>query len=173
MPLPAGLLERVERYFAVAPLPEARIESAGGLDVPIGSPTWPYPARPRPGEPVSADDVRAAVALQEAAGLPVAVEWVCEDAPTVEAAVRAVGLTVGSSPLLVAADPVELLLPLGVRLYLVGADDPDLPRYEQLASIAFANPGPRSEAGGPRSAWPSGRPAPRCCASASPPAARS
>ena len=82
---PAGLLERVERYFAAAPLPDARIESAGGLDVPVGSPTWPYPARPRPGEPVTADDVRAAVALQEAAGLPVAVEWVCEDAPTVEA----------------------------------------------------------------------------------------
>ncbi|SDL80172.1 Acetyltransferase (GNAT) domain-containing protein [Geodermatophilus siccatus] len=148
MSLPPGLLERVEQYFAAAPLPDARIHPAGGLDVPIGSPTWPYPARPRPGEPVGVEDVRAAVALQEAAGLPVAVEWICEDAPTVEAAVRAVGLTVGSSPLLVAADPVELVLPSGVRLYLVGADDPELPRYEQLTSIAFAHPGPRSEAGG-------------------------
>jgi GNAT superfamily N-acetyltransferase len=147
--LPPGLLELVERYFAAAPLPDARVETVGGLDVPVGSPTWPYPARPRPGEEVTADDVRAAVALQEAADLPVAVEWVCEDAPTVEAAVRAAGLTVDSSPLLVAADPVELLLPSGVRLYLVGADDPELPRYERLASIAFANPGPRCEVGGP------------------------
>jgi GNAT superfamily N-acetyltransferase len=147
--LPPGLLERVERYFAAAPLPDARVETVGGLDVPVGSPMWPYPARPRPGETVSADDVRSAAALQQAAGLPVALEWVCEDAPTVEAAVRAAGLAVDSSPLLVAADPVELLLPSGVRLYLVGAEDPELPRYERLASIAFAHPGPRSEAGGP------------------------
>ncbi|WNV77731.1 GNAT family N-acetyltransferase [Geodermatophilus sp. DSM 44513] len=147
MSLPPGLLHRVERYFAAAPLPDVRVETAGGLDVPVGSPTWPYPARPRPGERVTADDVRAAAALQEAAGLPVAVEWVCEDSPTAEAAVRAAGLVVDSAPLLVAADPVELLLPSGVRLYLVGADDPQLPRYEQLASIAFAHPGPYQEAG--------------------------
>ncbi|SDN71616.1 GNAT family N-acetyltransferase [Geodermatophilus sp. DSM 45219] len=148
MSLPSGLLERIEQYFAAAPLPDARVQTAGGLDVPVGSPAWPYPARPRPGAPVTADDVRAAVALQEAAGLPVALEWICETAPTVEAAARAVGLTVDSSPLLVVADPVDLLLPHGVRLYLVGADDPELPRYERLVSIAFANPGPRSQAGG-------------------------
>ena len=148
MSLPSGLLELVERYFAAAPLPDARIATAGGLDVPIGSPAWPYPARPRPGEPVDVDDVRAAGALQEAAGLPVAVEWVCQATPTAEAAARAAGLSVDTSPLLVAADPVELLLPYGVRLYLVGADDPELPRYERLASIAFAHPGPRSEAAG-------------------------
>src|SRR3712207_9216706 len=63
----------------------------------------------------------------------------------------------------------SLLLPHGVRLYLVGADDPELPRYERLTSIAFANPGPRSEAGGtsvgvavgsPRTAGVRGRRAP-------------
>lgn len=145
---PSGLLDRVERYFAAAPLPYAHVRSVGGLDVPIGSPTWPYPARPRPGAPVGVDDVRAAAALQEGAGLPVAVEWICEDSPSVEAAVRAAGLAVGCSPLLVAADPVQLLLPSGVRLYLVGAEDPELPRYERLAAIAFAHPGPRSDAGG-------------------------
>jgi GNAT superfamily N-acetyltransferase len=44
-------------------------------------------------------------------------------------------------PLLVAVDPVELLLPAGVRLYVVGADDPELPRYQRVAATAFANPG--------------------------------
>ena len=72
MPTLPGLLDCVERYFAAAPLPDAGIETVGTLDVPIGDPAWPYPARPRSGEAVTADDVRAAVALQEAAGLPAA-----------------------------------------------------------------------------------------------------
>ncbi|MGY1633217.1 GNAT family N-acetyltransferase [Geodermatophilus sp. SYSU D01186] len=147
MPTTPGLLECIERYFAAAPLPDARIENAGALDVPVGSPDWPYPARPRQGEKVTADDVRAAVGVQRRAGLPVALEWVCESTPTAAAAVREAGLAVEESPLLVAADPVDLLLPYGVRLYLVGAEDPELPRYQRLASIAFAHPGPRAEVG--------------------------
>jgi predicted N-acetyltransferase YhbS len=146
VPTRPGLLDCVERYFAAAPLPDARIVAAGGLDVPIGSPAWSYPARPRPGGPrVTADDVASAVALQEEAGLPVALEWVCERSPDVAPAARAAGLAVEELPLLVAADPVELLLPYGVRLYVVGADDPDLPRYERVAAIAFAHPGGRRD----------------------------
>jgi GNAT superfamily N-acetyltransferase len=143
-----GLLECIERYFAAAPLPDARIETAGALDVPLGSPAWPYPARPRAGESVAPEDVRAAAALQQGAGLPVALEWTCEASPGTAAAVRRAGLSVEEVPLLVAADPVDLLLPAGVRLYLVGAEDPQLPRYQQLASIAFAHPGPRADVGG-------------------------
>jgi predicted N-acetyltransferase YhbS len=147
VPTSPGLLECIERYFAAAPLPDARIETAGALDVPVGSPTWPYPARPRAGETVTADDVRTAVARQRSAGLPAALEWICDRSPTAAAAVRQAGLAVEESPLLVAVDPVELLLPHGVRLYLVGAEDPELPRYQELASIAFAHPGPRADVG--------------------------
>jgi predicted N-acetyltransferase YhbS len=140
-----GLLDCVERYFAAAPLPDARIEAVGALDVPIGDPAWPYPARPRRGAgPVTTDDVRAALATQEAAGLPGALEWICETSTDTAVAARAAGLTVDELPLLVAADPVELLLPAGVRLYLVGADDPQLPRYERVAAVAFAHPGGRA-----------------------------
>jgi predicted GNAT family acetyltransferase len=32
-----------------------------------------------------------------------------------------------------------------VRLYLVGADDPELARYQRVAAIAFAHPGARAE----------------------------
>ena len=142
MPTRPGLLECIERYYAAAPLPDARIEVAGSLDVPIGDPAWPYPARPRVGAgPVTADDVRAAVALQEAAGVPAALEWVPECVPEATAAARAAGLTVEELPLLVAVDPLELLFPAGVRLYLVGADDPELPHYQRVAATAFAYPG--------------------------------
>ncbi|MCV2489074.1 GNAT family N-acetyltransferase [Geodermatophilus sp. YIM 151500] len=144
MPTRPGLLDCIERYFAAAPLPDARIEVAGALDVPIGAPAWPWPARPRPGAgPVTVADVEAALALQLAARVPVALEWVCERAPEAVTAAREAGLTVDELPLLVAADPVELLLPAGVRLWLVGADDPDLPRYQQVAVVAFAHPGGR------------------------------
>jgi predicted N-acetyltransferase YhbS len=142
VPTRPGLLECIERYFAAAPLPDARIETVGALDVPVGDPAWPYPARPRAGEdPVTVDDVRAALALQEEAGLPAALEWVPECSPQTAAAARAAGLTVEELPLLVAVDPVEVLLPAGVRLYVVGADDPELPRFQRVAATAFAHPG--------------------------------
>ena len=141
-----GLLDCIERYFAAAPLPDARIDDVGALDVPIGDPAWPYPARPRLGEgPVTADDVRAAVARQAEAGLPAALEWVPERSPETAAAARAAGLTVEELPLLVAVDPVDVLLPAGVRLYVVGADDPQLPWYQRVAATAFSNPGGAAE----------------------------
>jgi GNAT superfamily N-acetyltransferase len=146
VPTRPGLLDCIEGYFAAAPLPDARIQPVGGLDVPITDPAWPYPARPRGrDERVTADDVRAAVALQEESGLPAALEWICERSPGTAAAARAAGLTVEEQPLLVAADPVELLLPAGVRLYVVGADDPQLPHYQRVAATAFANPGGPAE----------------------------
>ncbi|PWW24337.1 acetyltransferase (GNAT) family protein [Geodermatophilus normandii] len=139
MPTRPGLLDRVEQYAAVASLPDAPPVTAGALAVPIGPPAWPFPARPLPGtRDVPADDVRAAVALQEEAGLPAAVEWVADRTPTLAAAARAAGLVVTEFPLLVADEPVELLLPHGVRLYLVGAEDPALPHYQHLLETGFA-----------------------------------
>ncbi len=139
MPTRRGLLDWVERYAAAAPLPEARLVPAGSLDVPVGPPAWPHPARARIGAgPVRADDVRAAVALQEEAGLPAAVEWVVERTPSLAAAARQAGLVVSEFPLLVVDDPVEVLLPPGVRLYVVGAEDPALPHYQHLLETAFA-----------------------------------
>ena len=142
MPNRPGLLDCVEQYFALAPLPDARITTAGALDVPLGDPAWPYPARPRrEAGPVTADDLRTAMKLQSAAEVPAALEWIPERSPGTAAIARAAGLGVEELPLLVATDPVDLLLPAGVRLYLVGADDPELPRYQQVAVVAFAHPG--------------------------------
>jgi predicted N-acetyltransferase YhbS len=139
VPTRPGLLDCVEGYLAAAPLPDARIVPVGGLDVPIGPAGWPYPARPRPGgPPVTVDDVSAALRLQAEAGQPAGLEWLCETRPDVAPAARAAGLEVEELPLLVAADPVDLVLPPDVRLYVVGADDPELPRYGEIAATAFA-----------------------------------
>jgi predicted N-acetyltransferase YhbS len=56
-------------------------------------------------------------------------------------------LVVEELPLLVVDDPVELLLPQGVRLFLVGADDPELPRYQRVTETAFAHPGGPADVG--------------------------
>ncbi|RBY90112.1 GNAT family N-acetyltransferase [Blastococcus sp. TBT05-19] len=142
-----GPLECIERYFAAAPLLDARIERAGALDVPIADPAWPYPARPSRdgGEPVTVADVRAAIDLQRQAGLPAALEWIPECSPEMTAATRAAGLPVEELPLLVADHAVDLVLPAGVRLFLVGADDPQLPEYQRVADVAFAHPGGQAD----------------------------
>jgi GNAT superfamily N-acetyltransferase len=139
-----GLLDRIERYFVLAPLADAQVRTVGPLDVPIGSTEWPYPARPRPGREgdVTVQDVRAATALQEQAGLPTALEWLGDRCRGLAGVARSAGLVVEDLPLLVADDPVEVLLPAEVRLYLVGADDPKLGLYQRLAELAFASPGP-------------------------------
>jgi predicted N-acetyltransferase YhbS len=148
VPTRPGLLDCIERYFAAAPLPDARVEQVGALDVPLGEPAWPYPARPRPGAgAVRAGDVRAAVTLQQATGLPVALEWIAERSPEAAAAARAAGLAVEELPLLVVDTPVELVLPAEVVLYLVGADDPQLARYQRVVETAFAHPGGPADIG--------------------------
>nr|WP_246405824.1 GNAT family N-acetyltransferase [Modestobacter versicolor] len=138
------MLDRIERYFSLAPLADAQVRTVGPLQVPIGSPEWPYPARPLPGREgeVTLADVRAAVALQEQAGLPAALEWLGDRCRGLATVARSAGLAVDELPLLVADDPVEVLLPAEVRLYLVGADDPRLGLYQRLAELAFANPRP-------------------------------
>jgi GNAT superfamily N-acetyltransferase len=138
------LLDRIERYYSLAPLADAQVHTVGGLEVPIGSPDWPYPARARSGQEgaVTVEDVRAAVALQEGSGLPAALEWLGDRCRGLAGVARSAGLVVDELPLLVAADPLEVLLPDEVRLYLVGADDPRLGLYQRLTALAFAAPGP-------------------------------
>ena len=143
MPSRPGLLDQIERYFTLAPLPDARVHQVGALDVPIGSPEWPYPARPRHGleGEVTGEDVRAAVQLQESSGLPASLEWLGDRCRGLAGVARAAGLVVDELPLLVSVDPVEVLLPAEVRLYLVGGDDPRLAHYQLLTQLAFAPPG--------------------------------
>jgi GNAT superfamily N-acetyltransferase len=143
-----GLLDRIERYFSLAPLPDAQVRTVGPLQVPIGTPEWPYPARPLPGQEgtVAVEDVRAAVRLQEQAGLPAALEWLGDRCRGLAGVARSAGLVVDELPLLVADDLVQVLLPEEVRLYVVGADDPRLGLYQRLLELAFASPEPGASA---------------------------
>jgi GNAT superfamily N-acetyltransferase len=138
------LLDRIERYLSLAPLADAQVHAVGPLQVPIGSPEWPHPARPVAGQEgaVTVADVQAAIALQELNGLPTALEWLGDRCRGLAGVARSAGLRVDELPLLVADDPVEVLLPTGVRLYLVGAEDPRLGLYQRLTQLAFAAPGP-------------------------------
>jgi len=148
-----GLLDRIERYSALAPLAEARVHRVGALEVPVGPVEWPFPARPLPGREadVTLADVQAAVAVQEAAGLPASLEWLGDRCRGLTTVARSAGLVVDELPLLVADDPLTVLLPAGVRLYLVGADDPQLALYQRLAALAFAQPRPLAVPDGARS----------------------
>ncbi|GAB3345824.1 GNAT family N-acetyltransferase [Modestobacter lapidis] len=143
MPSHPGLLDQIERYFSLAPLPDARVHEVGALAVPIGSPEWPHPARPRPGleGDVTVADVQAAVELQERSGLPASLEWLGDRCRGLAGVARSAGLVVEELPLLVSVDPVEVLLPAEVRLYLVGGDDPRLAHYQLLTQLAFEAPG--------------------------------
>ena len=113
MPTRPGLLDCIERYFAAAPLPDARIAAVGALDVPIGVAGLALPGAAAPGaRPVTArrrPGGRRAAGAGRPARRPgvdlraLAADWPARPAPA--------GLAVEELPLLVAADPVELLLP--------------------------------------------------------------
>ncbi|MPQ99690.1 GNAT family N-acetyltransferase [Modestobacter sp. I12A-02628] len=166
MPSRPGLLDRIDRYFTAAAAADARIEQVGGLDVPIGSPAWPHPVRPRRGGgPVTVADVQDAAALLRQAGVLISFEWVAEQFPDLAGTVRSARLAVDELPLLVSLDPVEVLLPAGVRLYVIGSEDPQLPRYQRLAQRSFAGafagggwPGEAHQDDGAGSGWPGDTP---------------
>ena len=172
MPTRPGLLECIERYFAAAPLPDARIERAGALAVPVGDPAWPYPrgpARARTGDRRRRPRRRRAAG---GAGLPAALEWLPERSPETAGAARAAGLAVEELPLLVADDPVELLPPHGVTPLRGRRGRPAVARYQWVAETAFAHPGGPADVrrGRPRTPGPMRAPARPRSGSASPPA---
>ncbi len=144
-------LQRVEQYYDAAPRTDARVEQIDSLTLFVGTGPWSYYARPRLGTTaVNPQDVERACARMRELNLPLAFEWVAETTKSMRAAASRSGLSVVDGPLLVVADPVDVMLPGGVRLYLVGADEPRLADYLHLGARAFAEtddndgPGPPS-----------------------------
>ncbi|MBA3278392.1 MAG: GNAT family N-acetyltransferase [Geodermatophilaceae bacterium] len=150
----SATLQRVEQYYDIAPRSDSRVEEIGSLTLFIGTGPWAYYARPRLGiDMVQAEDVERACARMHELNLPQAFEWMAESTPSMRAAASRSGLSIVDGPLLVVADPVDVMLPGGVRLFLVGADDPKLGDYLHLAARAFSEtatneapgePGPES-----------------------------
>jgi ribosomal protein S18 acetylase RimI-like enzyme len=138
----AGLLERIEEHFDVAPRAAADVEQHGALTLFVSRIPWRFYGRPRLGlaEDVGADDVAALRARQRELGVREKLEWVHETTPSLAGAARAAGLEVLQVPLLALAGddwspPPD---PAGVRLRMLGADDRSLPAAQAVVELAFA-----------------------------------
>lgn len=132
-------LQRVEHYYDAAPRTDARVEEIGSLTLFVGTGPWSYYARPRLGATVvDPQDIERACARMSDLNVPQAFEWVADTTKSMRSAASRSGLSVVDGPLLVMADPVDVMLPMGVRLFLVGADEPRLADYLHLADRAFS-----------------------------------
>lgn len=138
---------RIDAFCDVVPRRHADVHDYGPLRLFLRRDAgFPLYARPVPGAAaVTADDVVRMRTRQRAAGVPEAVEWVPDAAPTVEAAARAAGLAVQLCPLLVLdGPPAAVGWPEGARL--LGPDDPDLAatllQMSQVGAAAFGAPPP-------------------------------
>ena len=137
----ASALQHLETFYDAVPRAGARVEPVGpfALFVREGA-GWPFYARPAPGSPdrFTVDDVRQVRARQVEVGVPEALEWVHDLAPSLTAAAREAGLTVQLCPLMV-LDPQALTMPEAddVSVRIAGPDDADLALAEAVASVAF------------------------------------
>lgn len=135
----SSTLQSVEQYYDAAPRSDARVEEIGSLTLFVGTGPWSYYARPRLGlAAVDPQDLERACVRMRQLNVPQAFEWVAETTPSLRAAASRSGLSIVDGPLLVVADPVDVMLPTGVRLFLVGADEPRLGDFLHLAARAFS-----------------------------------
>ena len=145
------VIERIDAFCDVVPRRRARADEFGPLVlfVPTG-PGWPYYARPRrgPRPPVTAADVRAVRARQRELIIPESFEWIEQVAPEMAAAASEAGLDVHRHPLMVlsASSPdrppaVGAVLPPGVTVRAVPAEDAELDRVWAVPAVAFGHPG--------------------------------
>ncbi|MEU6233086.1 GNAT family N-acetyltransferase [Kitasatospora sp. NPDC047058] len=153
-----GLLAGIERYYDAVPRAAARVEDFGPLSLFVREGSgWPYYARPtlgHGGQAATAEDVRRVLARQRELGVPEAFEWVAEHDPQLRAAVEEAGLVVHEHPLLVLAPedepaPTDRVLPEGVSVRVLAADDPDLASAVAVPHLAFGEPGTALGTAGP------------------------
>lgn len=134
------VLARLERYYDAVPRSDALVELHGPLTLYVGTGAWTYYARPTvAGQHVGSHDVRRMCDRMAELGVPQSFEWVQETTPSMRAAVEQAGLAVADGPLLVAADPLAVVLPTGVRLLVVGAEDPQVAEYLAVARVSFGD----------------------------------
>ncbi|MBA2553650.1 MAG: GNAT family N-acetyltransferase [Geodermatophilaceae bacterium] len=134
------VLARLERYYDAIPRSDATVEVHGPLTLYVGAGAWSYYARPTlVAQQVDAQDVRRMCGRMAELRVPQAFEWVAESTPSMATAVRQVGLAVADGPLLVAADPLAVVFPSGVRVLVVGAEDDRLAEYLALARVSFGD----------------------------------
>lgn len=143
------VMERIDRFCDAVPRQWARVTDTGPLRIfTRTTPGFPFYARPIPGAgPVTPTDVTRVRAAQRGLGVPETFEWMFAAAPSMDAAVRAAGLSVQECPVLVLdVDAVPAPFPPGVRARLLGPADGDLAAAAHahliVASAAFGAPIP-------------------------------
>ena len=96
-------LSTLETYYDAVPRSRADTEEIGPFTLFVARSGWPYYARPRLGGDVSptVDDVRAVLDRQRALDVPLALEWVRETTPGLDAVVAEAGMHIELCPLLV------------------------------------------------------------------------
>ena len=138
------LLERLERYYDEAPRFSARPEPVGPFTLYVSTGSWPYYARPRLGGagPFTESDVRALTERQRELGVPGDDRVGCRDDAVARRSVRrGPGSSVHAYPLLVLDTLRVAPVPDGIRLRLVPADDPALPRIQAAVMLGFESAG--------------------------------
>jgi ribosomal protein S18 acetylase RimI-like enzyme len=136
------LLSRVDAYYDTVPRATARVEEHGSMTLFVAKRGWPFYARPsiaRTSEPTT-DEVRAVLARQGELGVPRALEWIHQSAPSLTEVARSAGMTVHQCPLLVLGSLVEPR-PADAGLRLMGARDSELGDVCAAIQVAFSSPG--------------------------------
>lgn len=137
------MLEHVNAYLHAVPLSGSTAIEVGPFTLFRSTISWPYYARPRAGQQVTAADIAL---LREACAeydVPLSIEWVAEVCPSLGPAAREAGLTVIEHPLLVLdrADFKPVALPpdaFTVReLDFVAAE---FAQARAVAELAFSDP---------------------------------
>ena len=136
------MLELIDRYYDGAPRDHAQAQELGGFTIFVGEPGgWTFAARPRLGwtDGYDAAAVAALVSRMSELGLPAALEWVAETAPSLREAVLAEGsLEVEETPLMVLGRRRPSPAPEGVRVRMVGPDDEEaFVASNAVARVAF------------------------------------
>jgi len=136
------LLARIDAYYDTAPRATARAEVHGSLVLFVAEQGWPFYARPnlaRTTEP-TAEEIKEVLARQLELGMPRALEWIQETAPSLATVARAAGMTVQECPMLVLEYLVEPPAPDGA-VRLMNAEDDDLAVVDAAIRVAFGKPG--------------------------------
>ena len=136
------LLARIDTYYDTAPRATAQAEVPGSLVLFVAEQGWPFYARPnlaRSTEP-TAEEIKKVLARQLELGMPRALEWIQETAPSLATVARAAGMTVQECPMLVLESLVEPPAPDGA-VRLMNAEDDDLALVDAAIRVAFGTPG--------------------------------
>jgi GNAT superfamily N-acetyltransferase len=159
VPDSVALLRRVDAYLDAAPSGDATAIDVGPLRAFVSSAPWPFYVRPRPELDltgpiaVTADDLRRAADVLEAAEQDVSFEWVEQLVPSLGPALLEAGYVVHSFPLLTldldSREPSSPAPASSSRARILAGGSPDLRASLAVSDVGFAAAGTAIGPAGP------------------------